>query len=407
MVDNWGRGEAGFFLERGEALEQIGRLDEAMSEFKRAVRADPGLAEAHIALGYHYRRKSLLRKAVEEFRTAASLVPSYDAYFNLGHVLVDLGLYQEAITALQQCLRWSPDDPAVRYEVAYALYSAGEHTAAIEHLQPLLALQPDDWELYYLLGSCKLGLGEWSEAESALAKSATLIPTSEDPRDLHEALQIALRYQEFPSIAPWDVKARLYAEYGVACLGSLGDDGLSFPVQPRDRVSQQDIGRTMQRFHALRLQGALHFDAVVALDLQSAALGVAMAHSLGVPLVELEKAPENGRTLLVWAAITLPELLTVTVERLRGPHISFVAVADEASLERVMPDIVGIVSTDRVTLTWASSTGPNSVMRAAREILAAVKSLPPDANLAAQVRYYTQDHPRLRFLEQPDGHAES
>ena len=152
MIDDWRRGEAGFFLERGEALEQIGRLDEAMSEFKRAIRADPGLAKAHMALGFHYRRKNLLSKAAEEFRSAASLSRSYDSFFNLGHVLVDLALYEEAINAFQQCLATAPGDPAVGYEIAYAHYSAGDHVAAMECLQPLLADHADDWELQYLDG---------------------------------------------------------------------------------------------------------------------------------------------------------------------------------------------------------------------------------------------------------------
>lgn len=406
MVDNWGRGEAGFFLERGEALEQLGRLDEAMSEYKRAVRADPGLAEAHIALGHHYRRKNLLSKAAEEFRTAASLFPSYESCFSLGHILVDLGLHQEAIAAFQQCLATAPGDPTVTYEIAYALYSAGDHQAALEHLQPLLAANSDDWELHYLAGSCRLGLGRWTEAQADLEHALSLLPAEEEGQDLREALQIALRYQEFAVVAPDDVKARLYAEHGVACLGSLGDDGLSVAIQPRDRVSYQDIGRMLQRFHALRLAWHLQFDAVAAVDPESAPLAAALAHTLRVPRVDLGRAPASGLTLVVWAAVTVPELLPVVAERLPGPYIAFVAVTDEASLERIMPDIVGLVSTDRVTLPWALANARNVVTLAAREMVANIKSLPPDDTLAAQISYYTQEHRRLRFLPPAHGDAQ-
>ena len=398
MIDDWRRGEAGFFLERGEALEQIGRLDEAMSEFKRAIRADPGLAEAHMALGFHYRRKNLLSKAAEEFRSAASLSRSYDSFFNLGHVLVDLGLYEEAINAFQQCLAIAPGDPAVGYEIAYALYSAGDYQAALEHLQPLLAAHPDDWELYYLDGSCKLAIGRYVDAESSLERALELRPPGEDDEDLQEALQVALRYQEFARLEPWDIKARLYAEYGVVCLGSLGDDGLSFAVQARERVTQQDFARTLQRFHALRLRWRWHFEATVAIDAQSAPLALALAHSLRVPLVQPGEAPETGLSLLVGATVTVPELLAVVAERVPGSFISFIATLSEAALERVMPDVIGLVTTGSVQLPWDATMRQAQISSAARELVSTLKSLPPDETLAAQVRYYTRDHRRLRFF---------
>ncbi len=398
MIYDGRRGDAGFYLERGEALEQTGRLDEAMGEFKRAIRADPGLAEAHMALGFHYRRKNLLSKAAEEFRTAASLAPSYDSYFNLGHVLVDLDLPQEAISAFQQCLAQAPGDPAVGYEIAYALYSAGDYASALENLSSLLAAAPADWELYYLQGSCELALGQYQAAQAAMERALELLPAGEDGTSLQDALQMVLRYREFPSLSPGDLKARLYAEHGVVCLGSLGDDGLSFGPQPRDRVSYQDLGRILQRFHALRLRWRWGFDAVVAVDDLSAPLAVALARSLRVPLALPQEAPRAGLSLLAWATVTVPELLGVVIEQVPGRYISFVATLDEVSLEKVMPDVVGLVSTDRVALPWQAPGGQSAPGHAAQEIIAAVRSLPPDDNLVEQVRYYAQEHRRLRFF---------
>lgn len=405
MSHEWHRGEAGFYYERGEALEQAGRLDEAMSEFKRAVRADPGLAEAHMALGFHYRRKNLLSKAAEEFRTAASLAPSYDSFFNLGHVLVDLGQPKEAIAAFQQGLAYAPGDPAVGYEIAYALYSAGEHAAALEQLQPLLQAYPEDWELHYLAGSCQLALGQAAVAQASLERALDLLPPGEDDAGLLDALEVAQRYQEFSALEPWDIKGRLYAEYGVACLGTEGDDGLAFPVQQRDHLSFQDLGRTLQRFHALRLRWRWRFATVVPVDDASAPLAIALGHTLKTPLSEASGRPLPGSSLLVWARVTVPELLTVVAERVAGPYISFVAALEEAALDHVVPDIVGVVTTHQVTLPWDPAAKRSALAPAAREIVAALKSLPPDENLPAQVRYYSRQHRRLRFFAHPDGAA--
>jgi len=395
MIDNWHRGEAGFFLERGEALEQAGRLDEAMSEFKRAVHADPGMAEAHIALGFHYRRKNLLSKAAEEFRTAASLAPSYDAYFDLGHVLIDLGQPREAIAALQQCLALAPGDTAVAYEIAFAHYTAGDYTAALECLQPLLAASPDDWELHYLAGSCELALGHYVQAQAELELARRLLPADESDEGLLEALQVAQRYREFPTIEPGDIKARLYAEYGAVCLGTLGDDGVHLTVDTRERLTYQDLGRTLQRFHALRLHWQWRFDAVIAIDDASRPLAMALAHSLRVPLLEPHEVPEEGLSLLVWATVTMPQLMDVVVERVAGAYVTFVAAPTESALQQVVPDLVGIVTAQPPALPW--EVPARAPAAAAREVLAAVKSLPADGTLTAQVRYYTRHH-RLRFL---------
>ena len=403
MTNDWRRGEAGFFLERGEALEQAGRLDEAMTEFKRAVRADPGLAEAHMALGFHYRRKSLLSKAAEEFRSATSLAPSYDSYFNLGHVLVDLGRPQEAIAAFRQCLTFAPDDPAVGYEIGFALYSAADYRAALEQLRPLLAAHPEDWELHYLAGSSELALGHYAQAQAELERALSLQPAGDEGAGLEEALQVALRYQEFAAPDPQDLKSRLYAEHGAVCLGSSGDDGLRIPLFTRDRLSYRDLGRTLQRFHALRLRWHWRFAAVVAVDETSSPLARAAAHSLRAPLVEPHQAPPRGLTLLVWARVSVPELLSVVAERVRGHHISLVLVVDEAALEEVVPDLVGVVTDRPVRLPWEQTARLRTPAQAAREIVAALKSLPPDETLPAQVRYYARLHRRLRFFPQPAG----
>ncbi|MGQ9682746.1 MAG: tetratricopeptide repeat protein [Anaerolineae bacterium] len=405
MMQNWRRGEAGIFLERGEALEQTGRLDEAMSEFKRAVHADPGLPEAHMALGYHYRRKGLLSKAAEEFRTAASLAPSYDAFFNLGHVLVDIGLCNDAIAAFRRCLELAPCDAAAGYEIAYAHYVAGDFAAAQAQVAELLRRSPDDWELNYLSGSCELALGHYQEAQAALERALSLIPAQEDDSELREALQVALRHREFRDPKPGDIKARLYAEHGIIYLGTLGDDGLHCSVQARQWLSYQDLGRMLQRFHALRLRWRWRFDSVVAVDDLSTPLALAFARTLQAPLQQTHEVQPGSFSLLVWATVTVPELLTVVAERMVGPYITLAAAMDEAALERVIPDVVGVVCQGPVTLPWDSRMGRGAAVPAAREIVANVKSLPPDDNLSAQVSYYARLHRRLRIFPPLEGRA--
>jgi Flp pilus assembly protein TadD len=54
----------------------LGRLDEAISEFREVLRIHPEDAEMHCNLGVLLARKGLVDQAVEEFRTALRLDPN-------------------------------------------------------------------------------------------------------------------------------------------------------------------------------------------------------------------------------------------------------------------------------------------------------------------------------------------
>jgi tetratricopeptide (TPR) repeat protein len=64
----------------GMAFTDEGRLDEALVEFRIAVRLDPDNARYHNVLGITYGRKGLSEKAIESFRKAVQLDPSEPAY---------------------------------------------------------------------------------------------------------------------------------------------------------------------------------------------------------------------------------------------------------------------------------------------------------------------------------------
>jgi tetratricopeptide (TPR) repeat protein len=66
--------------DRGMAFTDEGRQDEALEEFRIAVRLDPGNARYHNAMGITYGRKGLAEEAIESFRKAIKLDPSERAY---------------------------------------------------------------------------------------------------------------------------------------------------------------------------------------------------------------------------------------------------------------------------------------------------------------------------------------
>lgn len=84
----------------GHAFFEQGRVDDAMSQYREALKFRPDSSSAHCSLGSALIRKKLFSEASAEFKTALDLNPGLViAYYNLGIALENLGRYQEAYVA--------------------------------------------------------------------------------------------------------------------------------------------------------------------------------------------------------------------------------------------------------------------------------------------------------------------
>ncbi len=75
--------------------EDQGKLDEAIAEFRAAIRLKPDYAEAHINLGIALQDQGKLEEAIAEYRAAIRLKPDYaEAHYNLGLALKPRGSWR-------------------------------------------------------------------------------------------------------------------------------------------------------------------------------------------------------------------------------------------------------------------------------------------------------------------------
>ena len=69
----------------GAANAGLGRLDDAVDSFRRAIAVDPGVAEAHYNHGLALKNKGDLAAAIENYKRAIEIRPAYpEAFYNLG-----------------------------------------------------------------------------------------------------------------------------------------------------------------------------------------------------------------------------------------------------------------------------------------------------------------------------------
>jgi protein O-mannosyl-transferase len=100
--------------------------------------------EAHARLGLVFSRDSRLDEAIKEYREALRLKPDdADAHYDLANALYRNGLLDEAIREYRADLQLSPNDPEGHNNLGAVLFQKGNRDEAIAHFQEALRLKPD------------------------------------------------------------------------------------------------------------------------------------------------------------------------------------------------------------------------------------------------------------------------
>lgn len=112
---------------RGLTLARLGKNNEAGSEYREAVRLDPGMEDAYRNLGLLEWTEHRLGNAGQELRHALALVPddSY-AHYYLGRVLLDSKDYAGALAELDRTSVPWPSDADFLIQVAIAYNGLGQ-----------------------------------------------------------------------------------------------------------------------------------------------------------------------------------------------------------------------------------------------------------------------------------------
>jgi len=123
---------------------QLGLAAHDATAFAKAVALDPGMAEAHNALGELLASSENLARAESEFREALRIEPDMPAaQSNLGHVLAARGDLPEAAWYFERAVRRSPNDAEARVNYAATLTGLNREDDALRELQAALKLRPD------------------------------------------------------------------------------------------------------------------------------------------------------------------------------------------------------------------------------------------------------------------------
>jgi serine/threonine-protein kinase len=137
----------GAHLNLGGALRRKGQLDDAIAEFREAIRLREDYAGAHTNLGaalYDKGRldEAILDEAIAEYRQALRLNKDLpEAHNNLGLALANKGQLDEAIAEYRQAIRIKKDYADAHCNLGATLHSKGQLDEAIDEFRAAIRLQ--------------------------------------------------------------------------------------------------------------------------------------------------------------------------------------------------------------------------------------------------------------------------
>ncbi len=155
---------------RGVALQESARLDEALAAYETAIALKPDLVEAHNNRGNVLAGLNRRDEALASYGRAIVLRPDFaEAHDNRGVTLYELGRYDEALASHERALTLKPDRPAALNNRANALHALKRHDEALASYGRAIALDPDYAEARWNEGLARLRLGDfrggWSKYE--------------------------------------------------------------------------------------------------------------------------------------------------------------------------------------------------------------------------------------------------
>ena len=158
-----------------EIFEIQGRFDEAVAEYRKAIRKSPKTLNLHYRLGRALLMRSheaeALEQARQEFEDELKLNP-YDAvaHYQIAQILEVQQQGEQAASRLERALELDPDFAEALTALARYRSRAEDHAAAVDLLERAVELQPESESSWYALMVAYRNAGRRDDALAAKKK---------------------------------------------------------------------------------------------------------------------------------------------------------------------------------------------------------------------------------------------
>lgn len=174
----------------GTAYLNMGRLDEAIAQYRAVEVIKPRATAIHVNLGNALVQKGKVAEAIIEFQKAVLINPDdFNARLDAGAAMVQNKQYDAAIIEFKQALAIQADNIHVLNDLGNALLQKGQLDQAIVEYRKAQGIQPEDAYVLNNLGNALLQKKQYDEAIIVLQKAQKIQPDyAEGLNDLGDAL---------------------------------------------------------------------------------------------------------------------------------------------------------------------------------------------------------------------------
>jgi protein O-GlcNAc transferase len=161
-----------------EALQRLGRQQDALDRLEQAIHMRPDMAEARGALGLAMEREGRLPEAERCYRDALTLKPDLvQARNNLAHVLNRQQRWSEAAVELERAIKLRPDFAQAHHNLGVAMRGMDRLDEAAQSYHRAVELNPNLPMAWVSLGNLLMERRQLGEAADALRRAVVLRPT--------------------------------------------------------------------------------------------------------------------------------------------------------------------------------------------------------------------------------------
>jgi tetratricopeptide (TPR) repeat protein len=208
-----GAGSSFDLVEDANRLAESGRLVEAESLLRRALRTDFSGTSARKQLGVVLGRQKKFSEAVTEFRIVVEQDPTdEEARTNLGRALEGLGRTSEAEQEYRVVINSDPRHADAHLYLGQLLARTNRVEEGLNHLRKSSELQPSNGEAQYFLGVTLAQAGKPVDAAEILHRAIQLMP--EHVGALFTLGQVQVMMDQIPEAkASWEKAVRLSPKF--------------------------------------------------------------------------------------------------------------------------------------------------------------------------------------------------
>ena len=187
------------YYDLGSCLDAAGRIDEAMTNYLKAVEIQPHYPDPLNNIGCALAGRKQFAEAVPYFEAALRSKPDYvSAHENLANALRELGKLEDAIPHLRVVVKEKPEDTGALNALGNALAGRGQYAEAIPYYEASLRAKPDQAAAHYNLANA---LAKLRRTDEAINQYRLAIQQNPDYAEAHNDLGIILARQGKPEEA--------------------------------------------------------------------------------------------------------------------------------------------------------------------------------------------------------------